>query len=1183
MSAREILACSAPEAPRPRSQPGQPAVGKRHGSPGETLYRQRGAQTTTPQLKASGPKAEARVLGPLSEGDASQEFNSRRKRRKVSGQRSGTFRKQQDEASQYQAVPSQARRSSLAPPRPEKVPGRVRFVGIDDDSPSRSAIQGQDPPGPSTTGLASAVQQPAKPVAQVAQGQRDILHMQESVQYQMPLQAHGGAGTTAPGVGPAPTFTQAAEVVVSTNPEMFAQQQPQPADAMTYQDVTEPEKHISIDQAHQQLPAAQTAVPQVRNEATLLSKYALTPPSLTIHLFPHYLTINNVSVMYPYAGNGRYILRHLRDRTVPHDLIKPLLLGCTWFEGCLIVRVVRHEKAWLELQEHQETADAIAQPNPHTIQSTITSLPQNSGNTTGQTTSTRDPRWRIWRIVLWPTAQSRDAELGCYAEALERQSQQRGGLDAHSALTRIEQTLTHTDEAHLNLAVPRDADEARAIVRGLEHRSCSSPPPLNLSEVLRQLKHQRHDKEKQAEDEEFLCLGDELPDLKLADNAWSNSEFDRLAMIEWLAKRRRRLQNSQHQQQSKPQNRVLAEVKGDVVLGGQPDRVPSLGQGHQVNMIPSHAGPPPVVMPALMQAQDHTVSAAAQTALMHPGQIDGPIAPKPPRMERARQSASYGPDQRQQRPLAPSTGPPEAQTVGYSPAGYSPAGYSPAGYSPARSKARRSERSRTSGRHALAPSSAGAGVDARSFPQPAGPPQQYQPAPGYTSAPQPEQQQSSTPQTYHRLGPPDRPNVIPIDAFWRSHDIYWAQAGRSPVPIPNDPYSRQIQKDIAQRLGPPASDALGPATAAVMFGSCPPQNPIAAIQQGSQLAAKLCEDQVELEKACRAHREAACAGGVQALHPGPPPLMHYASHSHHPHAGHMAIPAGTSSAPPVVDACGRPLQEAPPMPMMPPPSAPVDIPMRGAHAMAGQAHSYPPPARHHRSQPPVPLEPALGAPYGASSMPAMPPPGMANQASHVIPRRHSRIIDGRPVPVDGLHSQPQPPVPSRPPPLPPLTAEEARAAMPPPPRPGAPASATVAQPHEARYFDPIATGPPEQHAQPDLVIDPRLSQPLEVPPPPPPQLQLQQQFQQPMPTLVQSPELVRLNPTQAATQPVALDDAQKLTSDAQAADGPPLPTPPDSGALHPMADDADFIWDAHPIDDSRLEWESFVDLEQRPT
>ncbi|KAI5307930.1 Transcription factor spt20, partial [Ascosphaera atra] len=47
---------------------------------------------------------------------------------------------------------------------------------------------------------------------------------------------------------------------------------------------------------------------------------------------------------FPYTSEMRFFLRHLRDGTVPHDMMEQLLnSGVRWYEDCLVVRVIDHK------------------------------------------------------------------------------------------------------------------------------------------------------------------------------------------------------------------------------------------------------------------------------------------------------------------------------------------------------------------------------------------------------------------------------------------------------------------------------------------------------------------------------------------------------------------------------------------------------------------------------------------------------------------------------------------------------------------------------------------------------------------------------------------------------------------------------------------------------------------------
>ncbi|KAI2457783.1 hypothetical protein LOY97_004970, partial [Ophidiomyces ophidiicola] len=84
--------------------------------------------------------------------------------------------------------------------------------------------------------------------------------------------------------------------------------------------------------------------PFVKTSSYILKKFANYPPSFTIHLHPTHFRFEQQDGSFPYNSEMKAIIEHIKNGTVPHDMMEELLKGgVRFYEGCLIVRVVDHK------------------------------------------------------------------------------------------------------------------------------------------------------------------------------------------------------------------------------------------------------------------------------------------------------------------------------------------------------------------------------------------------------------------------------------------------------------------------------------------------------------------------------------------------------------------------------------------------------------------------------------------------------------------------------------------------------------------------------------------------------------------------------------------------------------------------------------------------------------------------
>ncbi|KAF4505833.1 hypothetical protein G6O67_007743 [Ophiocordyceps sinensis] len=85
-------------------------------------------------------------------------------------------------------------------------------------------------------------------------------------------------------------------------------------------------------------------LPYVVPDSYILKKYVGRPPSLVVHLHPAHFRFDGQDGMFPYKSPMRVFLKHLRARTIPHDLLEQFNQGgVPFYDGRLIVQVHDHK------------------------------------------------------------------------------------------------------------------------------------------------------------------------------------------------------------------------------------------------------------------------------------------------------------------------------------------------------------------------------------------------------------------------------------------------------------------------------------------------------------------------------------------------------------------------------------------------------------------------------------------------------------------------------------------------------------------------------------------------------------------------------------------------------------------------------------------------------------------------
>lgn len=81
---------------------------------------------------------------------------------------------------------------------------------------------------------------------------------------------------------------------------------------------------------------ANFCAPLVRSASYMLKKYRKSAPSLILHLHPTHFRLEQQDGSFSYSSPARKLLEHIRDETVPHDMLDELhQAGIKFYEGNL--------------------------------------------------------------------------------------------------------------------------------------------------------------------------------------------------------------------------------------------------------------------------------------------------------------------------------------------------------------------------------------------------------------------------------------------------------------------------------------------------------------------------------------------------------------------------------------------------------------------------------------------------------------------------------------------------------------------------------------------------------------------------------------------------------------------------------------------------------------------------------
>ena len=267
----------------------------------------------------------------------------------------------------------------------------------------------------------------------------------------------------------------------------------------------------------------------MRNSQYILRKHKGKPASMTIHLHPSHFRFENQDGSFAYDSPMRFVLQHLKNGTVPHEIIEELLSAkVQFYDGCLIVAVHNHRGAGGKKQSPRDKSADKEKFSMHNYNEHITPSPyapypskaqaaaeaqalEKANDTTPERPKGKEKDGpHVSTIVLHPTEQTKHAELMILARTpiSELRNKKKPGDSttpgAQDATTQPSAPLTPggstsaqsekmamdqndlysfqsdqlvTTEPPLYLEPARDPDEAQGILDLLENPLHSGKPP----------------------------------------------------------------------------------------------------------------------------------------------------------------------------------------------------------------------------------------------------------------------------------------------------------------------------------------------------------------------------------------------------------------------------------------------------------------------------------------------------------------------------------------------------------------------------------------------------------------------------------------------------------------------------------------------------------------------------------
>ncbi|MCJ1305566.1 Transcription factor spt20 [Hypocenomyce scalaris] len=108
--------------------------------------------------------------------------------------------------------------------------------------------------------------------------------------------------------------------------------------------------------------------PYVRTTSHILQKFRKSPPSLILHLHPTHFRFDQQDGSFSYNSPMKVILEHIRNQTVPHDMLEELFAShVKFYEGCLIVQIQDHRVTPTDSQASSLNASANDKNIPFSV------------------------------------------------------------------------------------------------------------------------------------------------------------------------------------------------------------------------------------------------------------------------------------------------------------------------------------------------------------------------------------------------------------------------------------------------------------------------------------------------------------------------------------------------------------------------------------------------------------------------------------------------------------------------------------------------------------------------------------------------------------------------------------------------------------------------------------------------
>lgn len=103
----------------------------------------------------------------------------------------------------------------------------------------------------------------------------------------------------------------------------------------------------------------------VKSDEYILKKYRNCKPSLILHLHPTHFRFDEQEGSFSYKSPMRILIEHLKQRTVPHDLVE-FMPDTPFYEGCMIVQIHDH-KSTAPSQGSTQTKSGVGKSVPFSV------------------------------------------------------------------------------------------------------------------------------------------------------------------------------------------------------------------------------------------------------------------------------------------------------------------------------------------------------------------------------------------------------------------------------------------------------------------------------------------------------------------------------------------------------------------------------------------------------------------------------------------------------------------------------------------------------------------------------------------------------------------------------------------------------------------------------------------------